>query len=325
MIRIFCLLVAVTLVLCACDRRAGSGPTVVLLTKIRGIEYFNAAEIGAREAAAELGVDLVFDGPMEAKADKQVEMIESWVGRADVIAISPNDPVAVAPALRRAREAGVRVITWDADAEPDAREFFVNQATAKAVGAKLVDVMAQIAGPDAPVVIITGSLTAANQNEWIKWMRVRMAEAYPRMREVLPPQPSEEDQQLAFRVTQDVLKANPEVRGVFGITSVALPGAADAVERAGLSGKVAVTGLSTPSSMRPWVKGGTVKAFVLWNPVDLGYLTVYAANALLAGDLAPGATRLEAGRLGAVEVVGDQVLLGEPMVFDASNIDEFDF
>lgn len=299
--------------------------TVGMIPKIEGIDYFNACQRGAEEAAPQLNIKLVHRGPTENRVERQIEIIDGFITQGvDVIAVSPNDPVAIAPVLRKARQRGIHVITWDADAEKDAREFFVNQCTSESVGYALVDEMARQAGPDATCAIVTGSLTAANQNEWIKWMKKRIEDEYPRMK-IVATKPSEEDQQLAFQVTQDLLKAYPDLDGIFAITSVAFPGAADAVEQAGKAGKVAVVGLATPKGMRPWVDSGTVKTVILWNPVDLGYLTMYVARALVDGDLASGTTELEAGRLGKVVVREDEVILGEPMKFTADNIAQYDF
>ncbi len=304
---------------------SGQQITVAMIPKIEGIDYFNACERGAQEAADELGVKLIYRGPTENKVERQIEIIDSFIAQGvDVIAVSPNDPVAIAPALKKARDKGIHVITWDADAEKDAREFFVNQATAKSVGYALVDEMVAQIGESGDVAIVTGSLTAANQNEWIRYMKERIAQKYPGLK-IVAIKPSEEDQQLAFQVTQDLLKAYPSLKGIFAITSVAFPGAADAVEQAGKKGQIAVVGLATPKGMKPWVKSGTVKTVILWNPVDLGYLTIYVAKALVDGELKPGATELQAGRLGTVKVVGDEVILGEPMKFTADNIDQYDF
>jgi rhamnose transport system substrate-binding protein len=100
------------------------------------------------------------------------------------------------------------------------------------------------------------------------------------------------------------------------------------VQQAGRTGEVAVVGLSTPKQMKPFVDGGTVRDVVLWNPIDLGYLTVYAAVAAVNGELEAGST-IDAGRLGTYEVMEDdislQILLGDPFIFDASNIGDFDF
>lgn len=298
------------------------------MPKLKGIDYFNAVERGAWEAAQELGnIEVVYDGPTEGKVDLQIPFIESWtLQKVDVIAVACNDPDAIAPSLRRARERGVNVITYDADANPEKsqRQFFVNQATFEDIGRALVDEMATQAGEDAKVAIVSSSPTAPNQNAWIAVMKRYMAERYPNM-QIVTIQYPEEDQGRAFSMTQDILKTYPDVKGIFGISSVAFPGAADAVRQAGKSGKVAVVGLSTPKSMRSFVKDGTVKTVILWNPVDLGYLTVYVAKAVAEGRLQPGATEFEAGRLGKVKVDGDQILLGPPMKFNLQNIDQYDF
>lgn len=306
----------------------GERLTVAMIPKLKGIDYFNACEEGAKEAAAELGtIELIYEGPTEAKEEKQNELIDGFIAQGvDVIAIAANDPMAVAPYLKRAREAGIHVITWDADADPEksGREFFVNQALPEAIARTLIDVLAKEAGEDAPIAIISSTATAPNQTEWLRHMRPYMKEAYPQMKEVAFKTPGE-DMQEAFRQTQDVLKAHPEVRGIIGLSSVAFPGAADAVRQGGKSGQVAVTGLSTPKNMREFVHDGTVKTVVLWNPVELGYLTIYVAHAVAEGTLKPGDTSIEAGRLGAKEVKGDQVLLGPPMLFTRENIDQYDF
>lgn len=303
--------------------------TVLMVPKLKGIDYFNACEKGAREAAAALGnVELIYDGPTEDKADAQNQLIDGYIAQqVDVIAISPNDPDSIAPVLKKARDKGIHVITWDADAsaEKSGREFFINQASAEAVGQALVDEMAAQKGAAAKVAIVTSSLTAANQNSWIKAMKARLASKYPQMKLVCEPKPSEENQQLAFQVTQDLLKTYKDLDGVFAISSVAFPGAADAVQQAKLTGKVAVVGLATPKPMKQWVEAGTVKTVILWNPVDLGYATVQAAQALAEGKLTAGATKLSAGRLGELAVQSDQVLLGPPMKFTKANIGQFDF
>jgi len=150
-------------------------------------------------------------------------------------------------------------------------------------------------------------------------------EKYPNMTNLSDiPKASEEDQAMATRVTTDCLKAYPEMQGLFAITSVALPGAAEALRKAGAD-DVFLTGLATPGDMRQYVMEDTVKRFVLWNPVDLGYLAVHVAVASAKRELDPAATTFAAGRLGEVNVVGDEVILGDPIIFDKTNIDDYDF
>jgi rhamnose transport system substrate-binding protein len=300
---------------------------VAMVPKVKGIDYFNATEKGAKEAASEFKAKLIYDGPIEARVEDQTKLIEGFINqKVDVIAVSPNDPKAIAPVLKKARDQGIHVITWDADADAAAsgREFFVDQASPESIGRTLVDVMAKEAGPKAKTVIITGTLTAANQNEWIRWMKQQIRDKYPGM-QILATKASEEDQQKARQVTEDALRAYPELNGVFAITSVAFPGAATALEKSGKVGKVALTGLSAPKTMRAWVEKGTIETVVLWNPVDLGYLTIAAARALCDGTLKPGATEVQAGRLGPRKVEGDRIVLGEPMLFTKENIGQYDF
>lgn len=304
----------------------GEGPKkICMMPKLVGIPYFNASEKGAKEAAEELGVELVYDGPTEAKAALQSQMIEQWIQQqCGAITVAANDPDALAPAMEKAGEAGIKTGAWDADVAKDARQVFVNQATFDAIGQELVEVMAKQTDSKGKFLVVTGSLTAPNQVAWLKAMREHMKAEYPEM-SIASVEPGEEDLQKGIDITKNYLRANPDTAGVFGITSVALPGAAEAVQQQGLEGEVAVTGLSTPNEMKPYLESGAVEEFVLWNPVDLGYLAVHVANAQIEGNL-PKSGTFEAGRLGKVKMIAeDEVLLGPPLVFNKENIDEYNF
>lgn len=307
---------------------AGEKKLVIgVMPKLVGIDYFNACEQGAREAGKELGVEVIYDGPATNDVTKQAQMVETWVTKKfDAIAIAPNDPDAIGVALDKARKRGIKVITWDADAVAGARDFFVNQAANSAVASSLMDLMAKEVGPEAKYIIVTGSLTAANQNIWMAEMEKYRAATYPGMTNLsATPKASEEDSALATTLTLECLKTYPDLQGIFAITSTGLPGAAEAIRKAGASDRIFLTGLATPKQMRSYVKDGTVRKFVLWNPVDLGYLSVYAAVATVRGELKPGDTSFKAGRLGEVKIEGDQILLGDPLVFDINNIDNYNF
>ena len=307
------------------DRPAGKRLKVGMLPKLVGIDYFNECQKGAQEAASELGIDLTYDGPSTDKVGLQVQMIDEWIALGyDAIAVSPNDPEVIAPALKRARDAGIVVLTWDADANPTSsgRQVFVNQCPVADVGSRLVDLMADAIGGKGKTVIVTGSATSPNQNAWMQAMRAHLKEKYPQI-ELLETLVPDENQNRARQMTLDLLTAEPELAGVWGITSVALPGVAEAVKQAGKTGKVFVTGLSLPSTVKGYVKDGTIPRFVLWSPKDLGYLTIHAAKALADQQLDPG-TR-DFGRLKEIRITSDEVILGPPFVFDADNIDQFSF
>jgi rhamnose transport system permease protein len=298
--------------------------TVAMMPKAKGDPYFVSCRKGAEEAARELGVTLIWDGPTDLDPARQNEVVESWITRGvDAIAVSVENKASISTALRKARQRGIKVLAWDADAEPDARDFFINQATPQGIGEVLTDRAAALLGGRGDFAIVTASLSAANQNEWIKFIRARLAEKYPDVR-LVAIQPSDGDRDRAFAETQTILKVHPQVRVIMAIAAPALPGAAEAVRQARAT-NVKVLGLSLPNMNKSYVHSGVIDSVVLWNTLDLGYLTVYASKAAVLGELKPGATSLSAGRLGQITVDRDQVLLGKPFVFTKENIDRFDF
>jgi rhamnose transport system permease protein len=302
----------------------GHKPVIAMMPKAKGDPYFISCKQGADEAAKELGVELLWDGPTDLDPAKQNEVVEAWITRGvDAIAVSVENKVAISTVLRKAKEKGIKVVTWDADSEKDARDFLINQATPQGIGYTLTDEAARIMGGKGDFAIITASLSAANQNEWIKYIKERLAAKYPDMK-LVAIQPSEGDRDRAFAETQTVLKVYPSVKLVMAIAAPAVPGAAEAVKQSGRT-DVKVTGLSLPNMCKPYVKEGVIDSIVLWNTVDLGYLTVYAADALATGSLKRGDKELQAGRLGKIEVADDEVRLGAPFVFNKENIDRFNF
>jgi len=299
-------------------------PVMAMMPKAKGDPYFVSCRAGAEEAARELGVDLIWDGPTSLDAAKQNELVENWITRrVDVIAVAVENRAAISTVLAKARQNGIHVLTWDADAEPGARDFFVDQATPEGIANALTDEAARLLGGRGDFAIVTGALSAANQNEWIRFIRKRVAEKHPQLN-IATIRPSDDDRDKAFAETQTIMKVNPSVRLVMAISAPAVPGAAEAVRQAGRA-DVNVIGLSLPNINKPYVHSGVVQTVVLWNTRDLGYLTVYAGALMAGGKLAPGATTLQAGRLGPITIDGSEIVLGPPLLFNKGNIDRFDF
>ena len=309
------------------SERAGGGEqrvVVAMMPKNKSDPYFVSCRKGAEEAARELGVDLTWDGPAETDAARQNEVVEAWITRGvDVIAVSVENAAAISTVLRKARARGIGVLTWDADAESDARDFLVNQATPEGIGFALADEAGRVLEGEGQLAIVTASLTAANQNGWIEHIRARLDERWPGL-EIAVIRPSDGLRDKALTETKNILRAHPQVRLVVTIAAAAVPGSAEAVKQEGRD-DVKVIGLSVPSLCRDYVHEGVIESIVLWNTVDLGYLTVQASAALAHGDLNAHTSRLSAGRLGKLEVRSQEVLLGQPFRFDATNIDDFDF
>ncbi len=299
-------------------------PVMAMMPKAKGDPYFVSCRVGAEEAARELGVDLIWDGPAGLDAARQNELVENWITRGvDVIAVAVENRAAISTALRKARSRGIHVLTWDADGEPDARDFFVNQATAEGIGNALTDEAARLLAGQGEFAIITGALSAANQNEWIAFIKKRLAAKYPDMKLAVV-RPSDDDRDKAFAETQTILRAFPSVKLIMAISAPAVPGAGEAVRQARRT-DVKVIGLSLPNINKKYVHEGVVQTVMLWNTADLGYLTVYAGSLLAQQKLEPGARSLAAGRLGTIEIRGTEIILGPPLFFNKANIDNFNF
>jgi rhamnose transport system substrate-binding protein len=301
-----------------------SRPVIAVMPKAKGDPYFVSCRVGAEEAAKELGVELIWDGPTGLDAARQNEIVENWITRkVDVIAVAVENRAGISTVLRKARERGIKVVTWDADAEPDARDFFVNQATPEGIGNTLTDEASRLLGGAGEFAIITGALSAANQNEWIAFIKKRVAEKHPRLK-LATIRPSDDDRDKAFAETQTILRVHPSVKLIMAISAPAVPGSAEAVRQAGRK-DVNVIGLSLPNINKPYVHGGVVQTVVLWSTRDLGYLSVYAGALLAQGKLQSGAASVQAGRLGPIEIRGSEIILGEPLKFTKDNIDKYDF
>ncbi|MCE9610425.1 MAG: substrate-binding domain-containing protein [Chthoniobacter sp.] len=303
----------------------GKKMTIALLPKSKGNQYFATVEKGARAAATELGADLLYDGPTNTDPAKQNEIVEGWVNYGvTVIAAACENKEGISAALKAAQDKGIKVVTYDSDTTTDARSFFVNQATAEGIGNTLMDEAARLTGEEGDFAIITATLTASNMNEWRKHIEARLKEKYPKMK-LVDTKPCDDQKDKAQQEATNLLSAYPNLKCLMAICSPAVPGAAEAVKQAGKAGAVKVLGLGLPSENKAYVKDGVTQSVILWKVEDLGYLTIKAAAAVAAGSLKAGAAEFDAGKIGKMEIQGDNVLLGKPFIFNKENIDGFDF
>ncbi|MBD7957633.1 rhamnose ABC transporter substrate-binding protein [Microbacterium sp. Sa4CUA7] len=308
----------------------GSGDaelSIQFLPKNLGNPYFDTSNAGGAEAIEEFGGTYEEVGPTEASPTSQVSYIQTAAQQGvGGLVLSANDPGAICDALDEARSAGVKVVTFDSDTNPECRDLFINQATAEGIAQVQVDLIAEQIGDAGQVAVLSAAANATNQNAWIELMQEEFAANHPDI-EVVEVVYGDDDDQTSFDKTAALLQTYPELKGIISPTTVGIAAAARYLSTSEYKGTVALTGLGTPNQMREYVEDGTVTAFALWNPADLGYLAAWAAQALITGEITgeEGDT-FEAGRLGSYEVGADgTVLLGDPYVFDAENIGDFDF
>ena len=298
---------------------------IALVVKALGIGFFEAAAQGAEEAAAELGdVEVIYTGPTDTTAEGQIEVINSLIAQGvDAIAISANDPDAVAPALARAMQRGITVISWDSGVAPEGRQMHLNPSSNPLIGNMIIKLAADHLPDGGEVAVLSASATATNQNIWIDEMNKVMGN-YPGI-EVVATVYGDDLADKSYREAQGLMQSYPDLDAIIAPTSVGIVAAAQAVADAGKAGEINVTGLGLPSEMAGAIESGASKSFAIWNPIDLGYSATMIAHALATGEATaePGAS-IPMGRMG--EVTLDETNSGamaDPFVYDASNIADF--
>jgi len=267
-------------------------------------------------------------GPSDAGASSQVQYITTLTTqRQNAIVIAANDPNAVVPYLKKAMAQGIKVVTFDSDTAPEGRQIFINQANSEAIGRGQVQLLSKLIGGSGEFAILSATPNATNQNTWIKYMQEELKKPEYANIKLVKIAYGDDDDQKSFTETQGLLQAYPNLKGIVAPTTVGISAAARYLSTSPKKGQVAVTGLGTPNQMRAFVKNGTVQAFQLWNPSDLGYLAAYAAANLASGKITgKQGESFTAGKLGSRTIGKDgEVVLGPPTTFDASNIDNFNF
>jgi len=301
--------------------------SITFVPKNLGNAYFDTSDKGGEEAIKEFDGTYDEQAPAEGTPDGQVSFINTLTQQGvGGLVVSANDPTAICDALNEARDAGVKVVTFDSDTDPECRDIFINQADAEGIAKVQVDLIAEQIGDAGEIAILSASANATNQNAWIELMKTELEANHPDI-ELVETVYGDDDDQTSFDKTAALLQTYPNLKGIVSPTTVGIAAAARYLQTSDFKGKVALTGLGTPNQMRDYVEDGTVTAFALWNPADLGYLAAYAAKALIEGDITgEDGDEFEAGKLGSYTVGPDQtVLLGDPFTFDADNIGEFDF
>src|ERR1700761_2227352 len=306
-----------------------TGLKVFVIPKNLGNSYFTTADSansgGAIAALQTLGETGAETSGTSATPSSQIPAIQAAVSKgANALIVSATDPTALCPTLQSAMKRGIAVVTYDSDA-PTCRSVFINQASTAQIGTSEVDVLAKQLGETGQIAIVSAAASATNQNAWIGYMKTELKK-YPKM-SLVSTVYGNDDPTAATQVTQGLLQQYPNLKGIISPTTVGIAAAAAVLDTSKYRGKIALTGLGTPDSLKKYVSDGTIKEFVLWKPNDLGFLAAYAAVELASGKISGASGQsFTAGKLGRYTVGADStVLLGPPFVFDSANIAKFNF
>lgn len=332
---------------------SGTDVKIAMLPKFKGENYFDAAKVGAQEAVDELkaagnNVEFLYDGPPQDQAtnQKQVDIIEGWIAQnVNVIIVSPNDPTAIAATLKKAQEKGIKVLTFDADAQEDSRDLFVNQVVAAGVAKGLVDGAANALkekgyGADKPanIALVSSAKTDANQQSWLneiktllatdeyKWLVIKNEET-----DVYYPGPDETKTQAdCATLISRMGEGDDKIQGAIGLTSMATPALGSQYQAASSKPdptKVTLTGLATPNAVKAYILDDTnpMDSGVLWNVMDLGYLSIQSGFQLATGKIDANATSIAAGRLGDKAIENKMIILGSALVFTKADVEKYNY
>jgi rhamnose transport system substrate-binding protein len=304
------------------------GLKIAYLPKQLNNPYSDVEVSGGKAAVEELKGEYKLVGPNDASASSQVSYINTLIQQQqDVIVIAANDPNAVCPSLNQARQAGIKVVTFDSDAAKECRDAFINQATTQGIGESLVKMASELAGGAGEIAILSATPNATNQNAWIEVMKTELAKPENAKLKLVKIAYGNDDDQKSFQEAQGLLQSYPNLKVIVSPTTVGIAAAARYVSSSNYKGKVAITGLGLPNQMREYVKDGTVKKFALWNPADIGYLAGYAGAALASGQITgKEGEKFTAGKLKGYTVgAAGEIVLGPPTEFTAANIDQYHF
>src|SRR3954447_11282180 len=306
---------------------SGAKVKVAFVPKLQGVPYFEAMNAGGKAAAAALGnVEWLYQGPTQADAAAQADIVRSFIQqKVNTLIVAPNDPDSMAPLLAQAEQQGIHVATADTDAPNSVREAFVNQATADGIGQALTDALLKAMGGQGKYAIVSCGQTAENLNSWIKVQQSYTASKYPQA-QIVDIVYAGEDQAKATQMATDLMNAHPDLTGLVGECTSSAPGVAQAVQDANKVGKVFTVGLGTPQSMKPYLANGSSSAAILWDVQNLGYLTAWTGTQLAQGkQFAP--TNNVSEKLPAInyDAATKTLLLGPPLSITKDNVDQFNY
>ncbi|EEY7238908.1 autoinducer 2 ABC transporter substrate-binding protein [Escherichia coli] len=266
---------------------------VVNISKVDGMPWFNRMGEGVVEAGKAFGVNASQVGPSSTDAPQQVKIIEDLIARkVNAITIVPNDANVLEPVFKKARDAGIVVLTNESPGQPSANwdiEIIDNEKFA----AEYVEHMAKRMGGKGGYVIYVGSLTVPQHNLWAD----------------------------SRRTTLDLMKTYPDLKAVVSFGSNGPIGAGRAVKEKRAKNKVAVYGMMIPSQAASLIKSGDITEGITYDPASAGYALAAVASTLLKGEeIKPG---LEMQNLGKADVDMDKRIIRfhKVLLVNKDNID----
>ena len=306
-------------------------PVFLMIPKEMSNPYMIRMFEGFAAACAEFGAVPRYGAVKVNTAEAQIELIDQAVADGDVsvIAVAANDADQLEAALKAAMEAGIKIISLDSAVNRDSRMVHIQQASPEIIGRALIQAAEIMTGGEAVVGLISTTPYATNQNLWISWMLQELRD-YPDKYvdfHLMPVVYGDDLPDKSKEATLALLAKYPDLTAIITPSAVSMLAVGQVLSEQG-SG-VIFTGLGLPSEIAPYIEDGSCPWMYLWNPIDIGYLAAWTSQALHTGEITGSeGDYFTAGRLGQRVVAsgvdgGTEILLGDPMKFDQTNIDEW--
>ncbi|CAM2149783.1 MULTISPECIES: autoinducer 2 ABC transporter substrate-binding protein [Paraburkholderia] len=258
--------------------------TIVTVVKVTGISWFNRMEEGVKEFGKDNPNITVYQtGPGRADAAQQLKIIDDLIAKkVSAIAVVPYDPPTLEPALKKAMDRGIKVVTHEADNEKNTMvdvEAFDNSA----YGAALNDRLATCMHSEGKWATLVGSLGSRSQVQWANGGIDNAKKKYPKMQLVETNLETNNDGERAYEVAKETLRKHPDLKGFQGSSSLDVIGIGRAVEEAGLQGKICVYGTGLPTEAGKYLESGAINGIAFWDPKLAGMAMNKIAKLLLDG------------------------------------------
>ena len=299
---------------------------IVMVAKHEGISWFDDMRTGVEEFGEDYGVNAYQIAPEGGDPAKQVQMVEDLIAKGvDAICVVPNDPLSMVPVLRKAKEAGIIVVSHEAQQLENVVDYDMEAFVNEDFGRLMFSALAEAMNYEGKYTGMVGALTMETHMQWWNAGVALQKEKWPKMQLVTDgPLEDKNDEKLAYDKVIEILKTYPELEGIYGCTVATCAMAALALEEREKD-DVKVAGLGLPSVNGPYLKSGYLYRAHCWRPADAGYATCLIAYKLLNGEEIKTGVDLVKDGYGSCNVVGKIVFGNAPLVLDADNVDDYPF
>lgn len=256
--------------------------TIVTVPKLTGIAWFTRMEQGVKKYAKDSGNDAYFTGPATGDAALQAQVIEDLIAKkVDAICVVPFSTEALEPVLKKARAAGILVITHEASGMTNI-DYDIEAFDNAAYGEHFMTKIGALTNGKGQYVQEVGALTSQSHNQWTDAALALQKTKFPDMSRFGDKIETKDDQTTSYNKIKEVLKSNPNIAAIEGSGMGDVAGAALAVQEAGLSGKIKIVGTSLVSVSGKYIKSGTIDMISFWDPADAGYAMNVLAQKILS-------------------------------------------